>query len=349
MNVFVDFHHTALLRSMIMLFEGRLGGNVYRPIGTEWYQRGFWKVFDHAATVQQFLTLEQGYRPMDGTPPLNTFVYPENAEQDVYYCADPENESYNKAITFEKFLSMDIDIIIATIPAHVEPFRRLIRDFKPKAKLILQIGNNWDWEPLGVENVMASTMPKEVSRETNVVFYHQEFDLKVFHPSHEFPGSNIYSFVNIIQNTADYPTFLAYKKMMKDFDFKAFGAQCPDGFMNGTRELAPKMREARFIWHVKPGGDGFGHVIHNAFAVGRPVITRKTHYANSLAGSLMVDGVTCIDLDARTPSENIALIEKMSGQEEWTRMSQNAYNRFKEVVDFDREEKEIRVFLERLK
>lgn len=349
MNVFVDFHHTALLRSLIMLFEGRLGGKIYRPIGMDWATNGFWKVYDHPATQAQFLSLDQGFRPIDGTPPLNLFSYPENPEPDVYYCADPENDTYNKAITFEKFREMDIDIIIATIPQHVEPFKRLIKEFKPNAKLILQVGNNWHWEKLDVANVMASTAPKEVPADKNVVFYHQEFDLDVFHRDFQFPRRNIYSFVNIIQHTADWGLFQGYQKMLPSFDMKAFGGQCPDGVMNGTRNLAAKMREARFIWHVKPGGDGFGHVVHNAFAVGRPIITRKSHYEGQLAADLMIDGVTCIDLDAHTIQENLKLIEQHSAEQEWTVLSKNAYNRFREIVDFSGEESKIREFISRLK
>ena len=160
--------------------------------------------------------------------------------------------------------------------------------------------------------------------------------------------SRIYSFVNIIQNTADYPLYEGYKRSLPHYDFRAFGAQCPDGVVNGVKALAKKMREARYIWHVKPGGDGFGHVIHNAFAVGRPVITRKSHYAGCLAESLMVDQETVIDLDAHNIRENLELIEHYSKEENWRKMSENVYNKFKAVVDYDKEELVIRQFLEKL-
>lgn len=345
----MTFHHSALLRSIILLFENRLGANVYRPIGTEWHEQGFWKVFDHPNTVNQYLSVDQGYRPADGTPPLNLFTYPQDAERDVYYCADPENETYNKAITFEKFKQMDIDIVIATIPAHIEPFKKLIREHKPNAKLILQVGNNWNWEQMGVDNVMASTYPKPVPKNINAVFYHQEFDLGTFYPEFDYPKANVYSFVNIIQNTTDYGLFQHYKKKMKEFNFKAYGGQCPDGNMNGIFELADKMREARFIWHLKPGGDGFGHVIHNAFAVGRPVITRKSHYKECLAEDLFIDGQTCIDLDQHNETENMELIRYWSEEANWERMAKTVYNRFQNVVDYDEEERRIRQFLNRLK
>lgn len=348
MNVFTDFHHSALLRSLILLFEGRLGGRVYRPIGLEWAEKGFWKVYDHPATQQQFLTLTQGYRPVDGTAPLNQFTYPDNPEPDVYYCADPENDTYNKAITFAQFCAMDIDIVIASMPEHVEPFKRLIRQYKPNAKLILQVGNNWQWENMPVDNVMASTAPKQANGK-HVVFYHQEFDLDLFKPSFDIPDKNIYSFVNILQNTTDYPLYEHYKKMLPEYNFKAYGGQCPDGVINGVKNLSVKMKESRAIWHVKPGGDGFGHVIHNAFAVGRPIITRKAHYKNCLAEDLMVDGETCIDLDVHSEQDNVRLIrELMESDERWQAMARNVYNKFKQVVDYEKEQKDIALFINNL-
>src|SRR3990172_6286612 len=99
-NVLADFHHAGLLQSLILLFENRLGGNVYRPIGMEWADQGYWKVFDHPATRLQYLTYNQGYRPQDGTRPLNII---EKAQDDVYYCQDIDSGYYNKAVSLEKF------------------------------------------------------------------------------------------------------------------------------------------------------------------------------------------------------------------------------------------------------
>jgi hypothetical protein len=71
-NVFTDFHHASLLQSFILLFEKRLGGNVFRPIGMEWAEKGFWKIYDHPATREQYLGLN-GATP-DGTPRLNEVI-----------------------------------------------------------------------------------------------------------------------------------------------------------------------------------------------------------------------------------------------------------------------------------
>ena len=57
--VFTDFHHAGLLNSLILLFEGRMHGAVYRPIGIDWANKGYWAIYDHPATRQQYLTLDQ--------------------------------------------------------------------------------------------------------------------------------------------------------------------------------------------------------------------------------------------------------------------------------------------------
>ncbi len=352
MNVFTDFHHSALLRSLIILFEDRLGGQVYRPIGTEWAEQGFWKVYDHPATVQQYLTLAQGYRPIDGTPPLNKFVEDVKLDDpDLYICADPESESYNKAITLEKFKTMKFDIVIASIPAHIAPFKKLIELYQPQAKLVFQVGNAWDYGSMDVQNVLASTKPVEVPDHIHAVFYHQEFDLNIFKPEPFTKSRAIHSFVNILQGQA-VTDFLKLEELLPDFTLKSYGAGNRDGIKNGVKEMARGINDADWVLHVKPGGDGYGHVIHNAFACGRPVITRKSDYLGCLAGDLMIDGVTCFDLDVHGTETVASLIRATQDYKNkpWLEeMGAAAHARFREVVNFDREEKEIKEWLTKLR
>lgn len=352
MNILTDFHHSSLMRSLVLLFEHRLGHKIYRPIGEEWHSEGFWKVYDHPATVAQFLTLAQGYQPVDGTAPLNDFVpgkKEDGAIDDCYYCADPEHQSYNKAITLETFKNTKFDIVIASLPQHIEPFKRLIELYQPDAKLILQVGNNWNWEDYPVGNVLASTVTKRQDGGKNVFYYHQEFDLDIFHVSPVPSDKKIYSFINILQNTSGWDDFIALEKQLPEFEFKSYGGQCRDGYKAGAQGVAEGMREARFIFHVKPGGDGYGHVIHNALASGRPLITRKSHYAGCLADKLLVDGVTCIDLDQHSHQEVAAMIRSMDGTPAAAKMGMSARAKFGEFVDFAKEGEAIGEWLKNLK
>ncbi len=108
------------------------------------------------------------------------------------------------------------------------------------------------------------------------------------------------------------------------------------------------MSQSGWVWHIKPGGDGFGHVIHNWFACGRPVITNFSDYQDKLAGQLLQDGKTAINLEATGFEQSINRILYYSIPENHRQICKDAYQRFKEIVDFDKEENEIRKFLEKV-
>lgn len=351
MRILTDFHHSSLLRSLQLLFEDRLKHQLFRPIGIEWFDEGFWKINNQADTAQQFLGLDQAYKPSDGTPPLNRLVNEQLGkarDEGVYVCANPGGRTFNRACTLEFFKNNSFDILIASIPAHIEPFKELIRLYQPHAKLIFQVGNNWNFDELEGLNVLASTMPRPIKSTVNAIFYHQEIDTKIFTPTEVKPNKNIYSFVNIQQNTGEgWTDFLALEETTAYFGLKwaSFGGQCRDGSMAGDQELADKMREAMIIYHVKPGGDGFGHVIHNAYAVGRPVITRRSHYKDMPGGALMVQG-TCIDLDEHSLPEVKNILHRLtSAPELLQQMGAKARERFDQIVRYDEETEAIKQWL----
>lgn len=371
LNVMVDFHHASLLNSFILLFENRLGGNVYRPIGLEWAEKGFWNIYDHPATRAQFLTMDQGYRPVDGTAPLNNIG---QVQDNVYYCQDIDSGSYNKAITLDTFFDMDIDIIIATIPQHVEPFNRLSALHKNHPKVIYQIGNSWNVPfDTPVKNIMASARLPFKPEGFNIVEYHQEFDTKIFRPENyvmQFgviengvdkkigdeipigPANNIYSFVNCFNVDGlfalDWQLFEKVEGLMPDWKFRAYGGQCRDGAAHGSQELADRMRESRFIWHTKCGGDGYGHVLHNSAAVGRPLIARRQYYTDKMGGDLMIDGVTAILIDGLNPEEIIQKIVYYNDPVRYYDMCQAVYKNFCKNVMFEKEAEDIKLFLSKL-
>jgi hypothetical protein len=349
-KVFTDFHHQSLLQSFILLFEGRLGGEVYRPIGMEWFNKGYWKVYQHPATVEQFLGI--GGATPDGTKKLNEV---EKVIGDrIFYCHDIDSGRDNKAITYKGFMEMDFDIVIASLPDHIEPFYRLCQEHPNKPKLIYQVGNSWNYDGNApVKNIMASTKMGGISVGLNTIEYHQEFDTSIFYPvAGPMPDKNIYSFVNCFGIDGlfaeDWNFFSEMERQMPGWNFKTFGGQCRDGAVGPVEVLADKMREARFIWHTKLGGDGYGHVIHNVPAVGRPLIVKKQYYEGKLAEALLIDGVTCITIDGLSYQQVIHKITHYSNPELYEQMCQSAYENFKAKVDFDREEQEIREFLERL-
>jgi hypothetical protein len=352
MNVFCDFHHAGLLNSFIMLFENRLGGNVYRPIGTEWAEEGYWKVYDHPATIQQYLTTAQGYKPVDGSQPLNNITKVENG---IYYCQDIDSGYYNKAIDFDNFRKLDIDVVIASLPQHIEPFRRLIAEHKPNAKLIYQVGNQWDG--IYAENIMASARLKwdlipEFARregtELNFIEYHQEFDLNIFKPILKEKPAYITSLLNVPEQYPSYNTLLEVEKLV-DGQVKIYGGQSRDGARHGTIQVAQAIQDSKFVWQVKPGGDGYGHILFNSYACGVPVITAINDYAGKLGEDLLLDGRTCIAIDNLSPSEIAEKVKHYAQPDEYFDLSYRAYKQFCKVVDFDYEADRIKEFLMNLR
>lgn len=355
MRVLADFHHASLLQSLILLFERRLGYEVYRPIGLDWFHEGYWRINDQVDTATQYLSTDQSFRPADGTPPLNEINsgqvhFPEGFG--AFFCEDIGGGERNKAILLEDFKKVKFDILIASLPQHIEPFKKLIQLYQPQAKLIYQIGNQWQVNARDVTNVMASakvTIPDNV----NGVIYHQEFDTNIF--KYEAPKRHrtCYSFINCL-GTADlfrddWTLFLQLEAMLPDWEFKSFGGQCRDGNMQGSQALADKMREADFIFHCKTGGDGYGHIIHNAASVGRILITREKDYFDKLAQPL-IQQANHIRVDDKKAS-HIAdeIVECYSNESLFLLKSENAHKAFVKNVDFDKESVRIKKFLEQLK
>jgi hypothetical protein len=344
MNILVDFHQESLLESLYKLFEDRLGYSCFRPIGLEWFEKGFWKINDSRDTAEQFLSLNS--IPGDGTQPLNDFSH-----KDEHYIYKIPRDGYTqKGLTFDQFLEKDFDLIIASIPTHIEPFKKLAQ--MKGAKFAFQVGNQWDFLNYSVKNVLASIKSRAYPSHFNVVFYHQEFDTEIFKPKPMQPTKKIYSFINILQSM---PRGWQDFKVLEDelsragFEFKSFGGQCRDGNIDGPHALADKIAESMFVFHVKDHGDGFGHVIHNAYAMGRPVITRLSDYRGKLAGDLMIPG-TFIDLDQVSYSETIRLLLKLAENKNdilsvWSNKTAQS---FKDQVDYNAETERIQEWLKNL-
>lgn len=354
-KVFADQHHFGLYNSLKLLFEDRLGGELYRPIGEDWLHKGYWRMAEiynnHPTTIAQYLGIRPDYK----------------VEDDVYRVYDPEHECYQRAITYDKFMSLPIDIVIASIPEHIESFKRLAAEHPNKPKFIYQIGNAWPIEAGTAPNIMASAKISGVPSNIHFIEYHQEFSTKIFKPFNpnkpektEWDGYTllendqklIYSFINCLNTAsiyaADWPLFLRLEQMTPDWKWRTFGGSCRDGDVKGEKGVAEAMRQARFVWHVKAGGDGFGHVLHNAFAMGRPVIVKKSYYFGKLGEQLLIDGVTCIDIDNLSPQEIVDKINYYDELSRYREMCLATYEQFKKVCDFDKEFGDLQNFLENL-
>jgi len=348
-NVFCDLHHAGLLQSLILLFERRFGGKVYRPIGMDWYTKGYWHVYNHPATVEQYLGI--GGATPDNTPKLNEVVT--RLGNYMYICHDIDSDETNRAITYDGFMAMPIDIVIASLPYHIEPFKKLCAEHPNKPKLIFQIGNNWTSEAGNAPNIMASAKVDTYPSDINFVQYLQEFDTNIFRPSPILQKKKITSLVNCFSTDGlfaeDFRLFERVERMMPDYTFKAYGAQGRDGCMHGAKQVAGAINDAQFVWHTKRGGDGYGHIIHNSAYMGKPMIVKKEYYAGKLGEKLMIDGKTVIAIDGLGPQQIINKIRFYENEIEYRRLCEGVYENAVSHINFDNEAQKIQVFLANLK
>jgi len=340
-RVLADFHHEDLFYSLHLLFEERLGWELYRPIGLEWYQEGYWNVYPHPATAAQYLGLFQGTSWPEDTGCMNRQYV---CEDGIYYVKDTVHDITGRAVTLEKFSSMDFDIVISSMPQHIHSFNRLIQQRQPKAKHIFQVGNAWGHQP-GVANIMASTAPFHVPGDINIVFYHQEFKLDLF--SYQPPTNHklAHSYIHYMRE----PELLSqYRRELPDWTFKTYGAGMEDT-IGPIKDMAEAYKRSGWTWHIKPEGDGYGYGCHRAFACGRPLIIKGRYYQGKLLGPMLEDSVNCIDLSQHSLQENLNLLRYYSQPELHLRICENAHKKFQDIVNFDAEEQKIRRFLSDLR
>jgi hypothetical protein len=333
MRVFADFHHDDLYHSLRLLFEKRLGWELFCPCGPEWYTNGFWSYSIEPRVIHQYL-VEPKVQDTGGGYSL---------------IENPTHGCNLKALTFDQFKEMPIDIIISSVPENEYIYLKLRNEFKPKAKLIQHWGNEWkDFKSSYIRNWLVSCAPFPVPEDVNAVFYHQEFDLSLFSFEPGDPKNPIKSFVNDLPHLTDWGLFQKYEKKVPERKWLSHGLGCRDGNIRPLTKLVSEMKSSSFIFHAKSLGDGFGHIIHNIFALGRPAIVRSKWYKNRLAEPLLLDGITCIDLDKHLFWQNVKLIQACLEPSKYQQMSADARRRFGDVVNFKEEFEGIKQFLENL-
>jgi len=323
MNVFCDFHHGGMYHAMHLLFVDRLGCNLYRPVGYEWAERDLWHVSELKPTRAAYLRPGGEHRlGIDG----------------IWHWRDNGAELEHNCITFRQFCDMPIDLILSTHPAHEVPYQKLL-EFKPGAKLVRVCGNTGEVIHSKAGNVMDSTGYFRGQAE-NYVAFHQEFPLEPFVDKRP-PQRAISQYLNFFRNHPAFALWEQYRSQLPEFTWRMYGHQGDDGFLWPFSKIAKSMADTSFVWHIKT--EGYGHIIHNAYAAGRPVITEIGRYRGYTAEALLEDGVTCVDI-----SGGIEAIRHYGQPDELLRMCENARERFRQVVNFDAEEHKIRAFIERL-
>jgi len=353
MRVLVDFHHDCLYESLALLFEDRLGWELYRPIGLDWYAENYW---NHE-------------RKWHGDAIARQYLEPWGSDADGLRLNRTHGRNH-RLLTLEQARDLRPDIVLSTLAHNHEGFARFAREVG--AVFGLQIGNvrfsaqdmaedRWDLAAFGlVSGLMPVTPPKPH------VVYHQEFSLVDFRyepPTREASERRgdftwvtqkpfrVSSFVQCYPETAwAYQWMTEAAKLAPELDWRVYGAygqapldQYACGNIDRCADVAAAMRASDVAWHLKRWSDGYGHVYHNWHAVGRPMLGFRSYYADQLGGALWREGETAWDVERMSRDECVALLRRFRDDPDFhLRTCERVAANFREVVDFDQEEQAIR-------
>lgn len=297
MNVLADRHHHALYYSLQRLFEDRLGMSLFTPIGHEWWDNHYWRFgagYGDDRLAQQFLS-------MDGWT-LAPFG-------DVYRTTDAHHPERTIAgVTLEQARRMPWAFAVATVQDNQRGFSAFARD--TGAQYVLHAGNTNQQIDWALDPLVISTNESRIERRG--VRVHQEIDRATFAYREPTDAPVIRSFVNCFASTSCSRDLDAVRELLPEWTFGVHGIDGADGNVETVAEIADLMAGSMFGWHDKHQGDGFGHVIHDWAAIGRPLIGHASHYRGLMAERFWQDGVTCIDLDRRSHRDAAEAIAKIA-------------------------------------
>jgi hypothetical protein len=332
MRALVDRHHHALFYSLQLLFD-RLGVEVYTPIGHDWWDEGYWRFgegYGDDRLAAQFLN----EAPFDNGGPGALFL------GHTYDGHHPDRPIHGVPLSTARDLPWDY--VVATVQDNQAGFRRFADEVG--AKYVLQVGNtnqhvDWTLDPLAL-------VSSEVPIRGRGVVYHQEIDTAVFAYREPDPESRtIRSFVNCFNSTPCQRPFDEVRGLLPEFTFASHGIDGPDGNVETVVDIADLMAGSAFGWHDKVQGDGFGHVIHDWAAIGRPLIGHGAHYRGLMGEGFWQDMVTCIDLDKHPVAEAASIVRDIVADRERHLAMCRAIRAEFDCIDYDAEAERIRELL----
>lgn len=320
-RVFADWHHPSLWESLSILFEDRLGWQLYSPGGAGWLGRGW---------------------SMSGATPgwtAEDYLYWPDAEDrgDHSDLLEPEYPARRrKLVSREQFAAASWDVVIATLGQHQQSFAKLAQE--TGATFVHHVGD--------AKRRIERTNPRAVliasANVPGAVVHHQEFDVDLFGPAPLQERDLVSSFMLRLGSTSGPWEWLAQSPGLRWWAVECESMRGP-GYVAPMADVAAQMRRSGWVWHDKRIGDGYGHVLFTAAAMGRPLIGHASHYAGLLGEHLWQDLVTCVDLDRHDPGEAARLIRAISRDRDWhDEMSAEIRSRFVEAVDFAAEAEAVR-------
>jgi hypothetical protein len=329
-KVLVDYHHPDLYWSFVLLGR-RLGWTIYRPIGMEFFNEGYWQ-FEADWAGDKFARMFLSYSADD----INEGV--------AGYRPDLRHESFFNLVNLNQAREFGFDIVISTVPGNLHGFNRFAREVG--ARHVHQLGNQEHLAQMGspIEGVdlLVSTNvdAKEWRRSLR---YDQEMDPLLIQYSEPPISGPVSFFVADWHNREETAKYVEVAGHCPDIGFNLYG---PDAIhLRTVREVADAIHESSIVYHSKRVGDGWGHHIHSVAGIGRPLVGNASYYAGRLAERLWTPD-NSVDTSQLPPSDIGRVVSELwSDHGRIRRMGQASRNLFDTYIDYQRDADRIREFL----
>lgn len=218
------------------------------------------------------------------------------------------------------------------------------KEYCPNATYVRQAGNPSEhvWFTKHLLSSDIQTYEKATAEGKHAVLYHQEFPA-VYRPLGR-PWRCVRQYTNWAhQDEKNRAFYLWFKQCAEEVGLTCYenGRGGEDGEVDYHSEMVERFGDSMFTLQRKHW-DGYGMIVHQSYACGRPVICFENDYKGKMAGLLMEDMKTAVFInnDADYTKKKLQAACAIAPQ-----MEEAAYKRFKEVVDFDRDEERIRTWL----
>lgn len=334
MNVLCDYHHPALWESMRLLFRKRLGYFLYRPVGMEWFDENYWeheKSWAKSRFAHMFLDHKtDDQRIIDMSFRFGTFR---------------EGGQFSM-LTVEQAMELKPDVVISTVPGNHAGFNRFAQEVG--AVHIVQIGNNEHPIDFSLDAIFLDSTNHYAPPNIRYYRYDQEIDTNLYHYEKIVPDGPVSSFlVEWHDDDRGLEKFSKVSELLAgNPGFRLYGNR---GAMLDTNEqVAAAMKASSAVYHTKKIGDGWGHVIHSAFAMGRPVISIRDYYKGMRGFKLMQrPDIDYLEIGYMTPTDISRKIRQLvSDVDRMREMGYNASSLFESVVNYGLDAQEIRRLVE---
>jgi hypothetical protein len=376
-----DPHHAMLSQSLVYLFELRLGIELYRPKGREWYDRGF---YWHPIEAEAIANL---------TPSSDNECCPQAPDQFAWQKTSAtgyfdQDNLLSRWLPFDRL--KEVDYLICTSDRNEQRFADLKRNFKLNARIIRYIGNRE--EDCNIDNfdigLFATLKYYEHFRNLKpCMLFHPEFSTELysfspppiepkflrsflnFQHHHREAGSpwerwqqyagyaNEAGAYSIMHGLGTPPPGVEVElDVILDTCFDRMGrpdlkdrSKWPDlrfnqGEPQSHKQIAELMKLSNLVLHIKRGSEGYGYVIHNLAAMGRPPIIEYDAYRHLSARAFLQHKETCLYVTGHDPTDFENLRWALEPENN-LKMSKALYDRFTNEVNFPAEAAKLKALL----